>query len=129
LDVTIPASAEHWKFGHEVHVTVGEEWCDVAVERDGPVVWAAYNGAIARFTLPESHGEDTDHEARAPMTGKLVSIPVKIGDEVKRGDTVAVLEAMKMEYKLEAEADGIVEEIGAKEGDLVDLGQLLVKLK
>lgn len=97
--------------------------------RDGLAVWVWCNGYSARFALPEQYAEDTDHESRAPMTGKVVSLPVEIGADVKKGDTVAILEAMKMEYRLEAEADGVVEEIGAKEGELVDLGQLLVRLK
>ncbi len=122
-------SSTFWQFGSEVHITIGDDFFDVSVERDGLAVWASYKGQTARFALPEGYGEDTDRESRAPMTGKVVSIPVKQGDSIKKGDTVAILEAMKMEYRLEAEADGVVEEIGAKEGDLVDLGQLLVKLK
>ncbi len=96
---------------------------------DGPAVWVNFCGVSARFALPDGAGVDTEHEARAPMTGKVVSIPVKVGDTVKRGDDLAVLEAMKMESRLEAEADGVVAELGAKEGELVDLGQLLVRLE
>ncbi|MGI8923413.1 MAG: acetyl-CoA carboxylase biotin carboxyl carrier protein subunit [Fimbriimonadales bacterium] len=101
----------------------------VDFEIDESGVWVSCNGNSARFSRPDGMSDRTDHEARAPMTGKVVSIPVNVGDCVKRGDDLAVLEAMKMEYRLEAEADGVVAELGAKEGELVDLGQLLVRLE
>jgi len=63
------------------------------------------------------------------MTGRVVKIAVKPGDAVREGDLLAVLEAMKMEYRLEAEMDGLVHEVGAREGDLVDLGQVIVRLE
>jgi biotin carboxyl carrier protein len=63
------------------------------------------------------------------MTGKVVAIPVEVGQTVQEGETLAILEAMKMEYRLEAEADGEVAEIGAEVGELVDLGHVLVRLK
>jgi len=130
INVNLPSDPNHTPLGEgigDIFIDEGASTVDYAIDGDG--VWVVCDGFSARFTHVDAHGEDTDHEARAPMTGKVVTIPVKIGDTIKRGDTVAVLEAMKMEYKLEAEADGTVEEIGANEGDLVDLGQLLVRLK
>lgn len=96
---------------------------------DGDSVWVWYEGYCAKFSLPKSHGAEEVKEALAPMTGKVVAIPVQEGQSVKVGETLAILEAMKMEYRLEAEMDGTVEEIGAREGELVDLGHVLVRLK
>ncbi|MBD3771715.1 MAG: ATP-grasp domain-containing protein [Rhodobacterales bacterium] len=64
----------------------------------------------------------------APMPGKVLSISVEAGAEVKRGDTVAVMEAMKMEHALAAPRDGVVEAVPGKVGDQVSEGDLLVQL-
>jgi biotin carboxyl carrier protein len=97
--------------------------------RDGLNVWVSHDGYVAKFTLAEGVSDEAGKEAVAPMTGKVVAIPVEVGQTVKEGDTLAILEAMKMEYRLEAEADGEVAEIGAEVGELVDLGHVLVRLK
>jgi len=97
--------------------------------RDGLNVWISAGGKVAKFTLADAASEDAGKEAAAPMTGKVVAIPVKVGDRVSQGDTLAVLEAMKMEYRLEAEVDGEVLSIHAEVADLVDLGYVLVRLK
>lgn len=99
------------------------------VVREGLNVWVSWNGYSAMFTLPEQDAAMAKMELRAPMTGKVVSISVNVGEQVEAGETVAILEAMKMEYRLEAEVEGKVAEIGAKPGELVDLGQLLVRLE
>src|SRR5437762_351412 len=79
-----------------------DEW--IIFARQGASVWLRKGAYVAKFSLVlDGEAEDTDHESRAPMTGKVVSIPVKQGDAIKKGDTVAILEAMKMEYRLEAE--------------------------
>ena len=78
---------------------------------------------------------DADAEAlaggdmvKAPMPGKLLSLTVVAGAEVKRGDTVAVMEAMKMEHALTAPRDGVVEAVSGKAGDQVSEGDILVQL-
>ncbi len=64
----------------------------------------------------------------APMPGKLVSFAVKAGDAVKMGQTLAVMEAMKMEHTIAAPKDGIVSEIMYAPGDQVMDGAELIKL-
>ena len=56
---------------------------------------------------------------KAPLPGVVVEVKVAVGDEVKAGDTVVVLEAMKMANNLEAENDGKVTAVLVKEGDSV----------
>ncbi len=65
----------------------------------------------------------------APMPGKVMKVLKSVGDAVKTGETVVVLEAMKMEYNLKAEADFKVKKINAKEEQSVALGALLVELE
>jgi len=110
-----------------VHTDDGFE--ELAYARDGLNVWISAGGNVAMFSLAEAASEDAGKEAVAPMTGKVIAIPVSVGDTVAEGDTLAILEAMKMEYRLDAEADGEVSAINAKVGELVDLGRVLVRLK
>jgi biotin carboxyl carrier protein len=67
-------------------------------------------------------------QVRAPIAGKVVKIAVAVGDTVAAGQSVVVLEAMKMENVLEAERGGTVQTIHAQPGQSVDTGELLVTL-
>ncbi len=66
-------------------------------------------------------------ELKAPMPGLVIDIKIKEGDEVKMGDTLLVLEAMKMENILKAPCDGVVQQILSKKGDIVEKNKLLIK--
>jgi len=66
---------------------------------------------------------------KAPMHGKLVAVFVRVGDEVEKGQRLAILEAMKMEHALVAPAAGEVAEVGADAGDQVAEGARLIVLK
>ena len=66
---------------------------------------------------------------KAPMPGKVIAINVAAGDSVEKGQTVAVMEAMKMEHSLTAPRDGVVAEIGAELGAQVAEGTVLVALE
>lgn len=62
---------------------------------------------------------NTANALRAPLPGVVTEIKVVVGDEIKKGDTVVVLEAMKMANNLEAEKDGKVTAICVKQGESV----------
>jgi len=64
----------------------------------------------------------------APMPGKITRVAVKKGEAVTQGQPLIVMEAMKMEYTLEADRDGKVEEVSAQTGAQVALGQILVRV-
>ncbi|RLF91103.1 acetyl-CoA carboxylase biotin carboxyl carrier protein subunit [Thermococci archaeon] len=64
----------------------------------------------------------------APMPGKILRILVKEGEQVKTGQGLLVLEAMKMENEIPSPKDGIIKSILIKEGDTVDTGQALIEL-
>ena len=66
---------------------------------------------------------------KAPMPGKVIAINVKVGDTVEKGQTVAVMEAMKMEHSLVAPRDGVVESLGAELGAQVPEAEILVALE
>ena len=65
----------------------------------------------------------------SPMPGLLVKVPVSVGDKVKSGTTLAIVEAMKMQNELPSPRDGIVKKINGKEGEQVDALQVIVELK
>ncbi len=64
----------------------------------------------------------------APLGGVIVEVTVKVGDQVKAGDKVAVIEAMKMKTVVSAHKDGKVTGVAVKVGDAVDAGQPLVSI-
>ncbi|MDQ0254184.1 acetyl-CoA carboxylase biotin carboxyl carrier protein [Evansella vedderi] len=68
-------------------------------------------------------------EVRATMAGNVWKIQVAVGDEVKAGDEVVILESMKMEIPITTEADGIVEELKVEEGSFVNEDDVLITLK
>jgi acetyl-CoA carboxylase biotin carboxyl carrier protein len=65
----------------------------------------------------------------AHITGNVWKVEVEVGDEISDGDTVVILESMKMEIPVEAEDDGTVKEIRCEEGQAVSEGDVLVVLE
>lgn len=65
----------------------------------------------------------------APLSGRVIEIMVKTGDRVRKDQVVAVLEAMKMDNELIAEADGVVSSVNVNEGDIIPFGTSLITLE
>jgi acetyl-CoA carboxylase biotin carboxylase subunit len=104
--------------------------------------YVSYKGFIFRVqrndVLPLKHeilgsqdqaGGKHDGRIISPMPGKVIQIKVEKGEEVKRGQTLIIVEAMKMENYITAPSDGVVEEINVKVGDMVNSSTKLVDLK
>ena len=84
-----------------------------------------------RIVHPLAHAEGAQDEKgrlTAPMPGKVVSFAVKVGDKVKAGQSLAVMEAMKMEHTIAAPKDGEVTELLYAPGDQIAEGAELLKL-
>lgn len=81
---------------------------------------------VVQKAAPVSAG---GYQIKAPLPGTVLSIPVKVGDEVKASDTVLVLEAMKMENAIHAGRDGKVASISVSPGDAVPDGGVLITLE
>ncbi len=77
--------------------------------------------------LPEKQKPDTSKLIMSPMPGLVVSVAVAIGQEVKSGEAVCVVEAMKMQNIIRAEADGVVKTINASAGASVAADEVLVE--
>lgn len=65
-------------------------------------------------------------QVKAPMPGLVLSVLISEGDEVKKGDKLLVLEAMKMENMIKSPTAGVVKKIEIKQGDKVEKNQLLI---
>ncbi len=69
------------------------------------------------------------NEIKAPMPGLILDISVNIGDAVKEGDTLLILEAMKMENSIASPREGIIKSIAVQKTDAVEKNQLLVEFE
>lgn len=81
-------------------------------------------------TAPEKHpSAPVSHvsgiEVKAPLPGNVLSVSVSVGQKVKSGDVLAVIEAMKMENEVLAPVDGSVKEVSVTKGQVVSTGDLL----
>jgi len=72
---------------------------------------------------------NADGAVRAPMHGKVLALLVELGAEVRRGQRIAVIEAMKMEHALTAPIDGIVGEVAAQSGSQVAEGAVILRIE
>jgi biotin carboxyl carrier protein len=68
-------------------------------------------------------------EIRPPMPGRVVRLPVTPGETVKRGQVLAVLEAMKMQNEIPSPADGVVKSIGVREGESIAGDRVIATLE
>jgi len=111
----------------EFNVLVDGEFFEVKVEPTGGFV-AASGGAAA-----PAAGSGPDPNApgmqKTGCQGNLWKLKVKVGDRVKKGDLVAILEVMKMETNVESEFDGEVKEIFVKEGDMLQTGDVMMRIE
>jgi propionyl-CoA carboxylase alpha chain len=81
---------------------------------------------VIRPRFVDPGGEDTAGGFVARMPGKVIDLRVSVGDEVRAGQTLIVLEAMKMEHPMNATEDGVVAEVRVHEGEQVESGALLL---
>jgi propionyl-CoA carboxylase alpha chain len=89
-------------------------------------VYTDSEAAAARL-MPVKKAADSGKAVRCPMPGLIISIAVAPGQEVKAGDTLAIVEAMKMENVLRAERDGVVKSIKAKPGDSLAVDAVIME--
>ena len=107
-----------------------------AVAQNGNTIWYSLNGEVwtvesgARTGRAGARGAAADPNiVNAPMPGKIIKVLVQKNSKVAVGETLIVMEAMKMEYTLKAGANGFVEDVACVVGQQVSLGASLVRLK
>jgi acetyl/propionyl-CoA carboxylase alpha subunit len=109
---------------------LGARWR--VVESDGWVLIAGPERtqavrALPRFDDAAAHGHD--HGLATPVPGTVTGVLVEAGSAVAVGDTVVVLEAMKMEHRIKADSDGLIAEIRVAVGDSVDAHHVVATLE
>ena len=115
------------------NITVNGTAYDVAVEEitDGaaPTAAPAPAAAPAPKAAPKpAAGAQGGVKITAPMPGTIVEVKAKVGDAVKNGTVIAVLEAMKMENDVVADRDGTIASINVNKGDSVSTGTVIATL-
>jgi 3-methylcrotonyl-CoA carboxylase alpha subunit len=96
--------------------------------------WAFWNGHVYRVNsaAPPSRSRRDRHTAAqvitAPMPATVIKVLVNVGQPVKKGDTIVVLEAMKMELPIRATGDAVVTAVRCVQGDLVEADAPLIEL-
>ncbi len=136
-DYPITWSSEQDGDGWQTQVNLEGRNYRAIVVREDEQAWLfgnAETGGTRVFGLPDllrhAADEGTEHGGNltAPMPGKIISLSVKAGDTVKKGDALMVMEAMKMEHGINAPADGVVEEVFFAVGDQVSDGAELIRI-
>ena len=148
LDLTLSDSGKSYR------ATVGDKTVDVEIIRaengkldllvDGERViayissdnakrWVTVNGRTVVLTKSSGAkrsgaGQDHASELAAPMPGVVRSVNIEEGESVVKGQTLLVLEAMKMEIRIQAPFDGVVKSLMVKVGQTVERDQILVKI-
>jgi acetyl-CoA/propionyl-CoA carboxylase biotin carboxyl carrier protein len=105
------------------------EWL---LARDGDVTWIGHGGyawPVRQVSAAEARAGLSDGELRAPMPGQVLLVPAAVGDDVRTGDPVVVLESMKMELVMSAPIDGSVAAINVAVGDRVTVDQPLARVE
>lgn len=134
----------------ELEITEGEEAVRICRHpKSAPIPAAVPPGAVVTMPTPvqpepqlpaaepATEAEAGDgHKVLAPMVGTFYEAPspdaepfVKMGDEVNIGDTLCIIEAMKMMNQIEADASGRITAIQARSGDPVEFGQVLFVIR
>jgi acetyl/propionyl-CoA carboxylase alpha subunit len=124
---------------HEVMMIVGGRSYPVSLARDGDRTCVFLEGREFVLRPP---GEDTggfhrgEEKAlgeglvvKAPMPGKVIKIPVAEGVEVRKNQTLIIVEAMKMENEIKSAIEGVVKKVFVKVGELVDSEKMLIELE
>ena len=109
-------------------ITVNGNVYDVTVEENGSVSAPAAAPRRAAAPVAPAAGAAGSVKVEAGAAGKVFKVEASVGQAVKRGDTILVLEIMKMETPVVAPQDGTVASINVNVGDMVEAGALLATL-
>lgn len=107
--------------GQKVDFTLDGNWVSVNVRDEQMIL-------LDRLGFKNALGSGEGH-LNAPMPGKILEILCKTGDQVKLGDPVIILEAMKMENELKSPADGVIKSVNVSTGQSVEKNEFLLEVE
>jgi len=123
----------------QISILIDDVSFRIYIARDRDCRYLSVNGQ--QFTVKEPHEEQEDFRkgeektpegmllVKAPMPGKVIKICVSEKESVRKNQTLAIVEAMKMENEIKASVDGRIEVIHVSAGDLVDSEMPLIELE
>jgi propionyl-CoA carboxylase alpha subunit len=135
--------ATDWRPGDVLlQIRMGEHLATAQIERLSGAAFRLVHGGVVRRArvlppraaellelMPEKQASDTSRQLLSPMPGLLSSVTVSQGQEVKAGEPLAIVEAMKMENILRAERDGRIARIRANPGDSLAVDQVILEFE
>lgn len=113
------------------NITVNGKTYDVAVEETGgsaPVSSAPVSSAPAAPAAPAPASAASGAQVKAPMSGNILDVKVNVGDTVSIGQVIVVLEALKMENDIVANAAGKITSLNVKKGDNVKADDVIATI-
>lgn len=129
VDLRIAADGRAWLTVGERHieVVIATRGDEVFVQLDGEAYALRYCHPLER--LAAQGGGGANDQIRAPMPGSIVSVAIAAGSAVTKGQTLLVMESMKMETTLVAPRDGVVAELRFEKGQTFERDAVLLKLE
>ncbi len=124
--------AEEIKPG-QLKIKIGDRIIKSIITEGDKEKYVFVDGAVFKVKPVELTGKKRtkkkeEGDLSSPISGKVVSVKIKKGDTVKKGDILMVIEAMKMEYLIRAPYDGKIDKVNFKEKDQIEIGQNTVEV-
>ena len=116
---------------HSVHY-IENQTAEMKIVVDGVPLTVNMHTKLDEIVYKNTGGADigsTQINLRSQIPGKVVSIGVKVGDKVKKGDVVCVLESMKMQVSVKSHKDGEIKNLKMKEGNSVNKNDILAEIE
>jgi len=133
-DKTIQAEILHTENGR-LDLLIDGERVTAYISSDNAKRWVTVHGQTFVLTKPAAgarkggHAHHAAGELTAPMPGQIRAVNVSEGDAVTKGQTLLLLEAMKMEIRVQSPQDGIVKKLLVKQGQTVEREQVLIEIE
>ena len=125
--------AEEIKPG-QLKIKIGKRILKAVITDGGKEKYVFVDGDVYKvkhveLTAKKKTRKKEEGNLNSPISGKVVNIKVKKGDNVKKGDVLMVIEAMKMEYLIRAPSNGKVKKVNFKENDQIEIGEETVEIE
>tara|TARA_B100001750_G_C15512944_1_gene604924 strand:+ start:1324 stop:1833 length:510 start_codon:yes stop_codon:yes gene_type:complete len=132
-----PVNVEEWNISttginEEITLNRGEGDENIVLVKVGDVWWIHHNGHTSRVSVVEAGAQSTFEQSgglTSPMPGKILSLLSSVGESVNAGQTLLILEAMKMENRICSPVDGVVTTIHCEVGTQVNQGAILIEIE